>query len=120
MVRKGKYLPSHGGPTYLNKDNVRLKVIMWLYSQGKSNQYKMMKDSKSGIRGQKWVTLANVLDELNNWKWIEKKQSEDAANVKVFSLTEKGTNIAKAITELETNSPELWKLDSFFEVKRIE
>jgi len=86
---------------------------------GKSNQYKMMKDSKSRIRGQKWVTLANILEELCEWGWIEKKQSEDAENVKVYSLLEKGLKIAKLFTELETTHPELWKLDSFFEVTRV-
>ena len=79
----------------------------------------MMKDSKSRIRGQKWVTFANILDELCEWNWIEKKQSEDAENVKVYSLVEKGSKIAKLLTELESSHTELWKLDSFFEVTRV-
>jgi len=79
----------------------------------------MTRDSKSRIRGQKWVTFANILEELCEWGWIEKKQSEDAENVKVYSLLERGKKIAILLTDLEKSHQELWKLDSFFEVTRV-
>jgi len=119
MVRKGKYQPSRGGPTYLPKDNVRLKVIMWLYSKKRSNQNRMMNED-SGLRGQKWIALSNVLDELCEWDWIEKIQSEDVANVKVYQLLDKGRNIAEVINKLQNDSSELWKLDSLHDVKLVD
>ena len=119
MVRKGKYQPSRGGPTYLPKDNVRLKVIMWLYSKKRSNQNKMMNED-SGLRGQKWIALSNVLDELCEWGWIEKSQSEDVANVKIYQLLEKGRKIAEVIHKLQNDSSELWKLDSLHDVKLVD
>ena len=117
MVRKGKYTSSRGGPTYLNRDNVRLKIVMFLHSVSRSNQNRMTNDSQSGLRGQKWITLSNILDELCEWKWIEKKPSEDVANVTIYQLLEKGQKIAATIKELEKKSEDFWKLDSFHGVK---
>jgi len=119
MVRKGKYQPRKGGPTYLPKDNARLKIIMWLYSKKRSNQNQMM-NKDSGLRGQKWIALSNVLDELCEWSWIEKIQSEDVANVKMYQLLEKGRKIAEDINKLRNDSLELWKLDSLHDVKLID
>ena len=112
--------PTNQGKRYTNKDNVKLKIIMWFFSQGKSNQNSMMKDSKSGIRGQKWVEMSNRLQELIDSGLIEKKQSEDVANVMMYSLTTRGKEFAQQIVDLEDTMPELWKLESFKDVKRID
>ena len=112
--------PTNQGKKYTNKDNVKLKIVMWFYSQGKSNQNSMMKDSKSGIRGQKWVEMSNRLQELIDLGLIEKKQSEDVANVMMYSLTTRGQEFAKQIIDLEEQIPELWKLESFKDVKRVD
>lgn len=93
---------------------------MWLFSQGRSNQYSMMKDSKSAISGQKWTELANRLDELIEWGIIEKKQSEDAANVKVFFLTKRGQEFASAIIGWKDKFPELLNFESFVGVKQVD
>ena len=116
MVRKGKYTPNRSGPTYLPRDNVRLKIILFLYANGRASQNKML-NTDSGLSGQKWVTMKNTLDELCEWGWIEKKQSEDVANVTMYSLLEDGKNTAKKIKDLENNAPELFKLDSFSGIK---
>jgi DNA-binding HxlR family transcriptional regulator len=120
LVRIGKYTPSRGGPTYLPRDNVRLKVIMYLFAVKKSNQNRMMNDDKASLRGQKWVSLANVLDEMCEWSWIEKKASEDAANVYVYYLLERGKNLAGKLVELEKQDNELRKLDCFHDVKLLD
>jgi len=117
MVRKGKYKPSRGGPTYLNRDNVRLKVLMFLQSVGKSNQNKMMNDGKSGLRGQKWITLENILNDLCERSWIEKKQSDEAARVIIYQLLDKGRKIVEDVTNLQNNNSDLLNLDSFYGVK---
>lgn len=119
LVRKDIHL-THERKKYSNKDNVRLKIILFLYSQGKSNAYAMTKDSKSNITGQKWLEFSNRLHELVEWNLVEKKQSEDAANVKVYSLTTRGREIAELILSLEEKFPELWKLESFKDVRRID
>ena len=119
MVRTGEYQPRKGGPTYLPKDNTRLKIIMWLYSKKRSNQNQMM-NKDSGLRGQSWVKLSNVLNELCEWGWIEKNQSEDVANVTVYQLLQKGMGIAEVINKLQNDSSELWKLDSLHDVKLVD
>ena len=118
LVRRD--IHTHERKKYSNKDNVRLKIILFLYSQGKSNAYAMMKDSKSHIAGQKWVEFSNRLDELIEWNLIGKRQSEDAANVTVYFLTTRGREIAELIISLEEKFPELWNLESFKDVKRID
>ena len=111
--------PTNVGKKYSNKDNVKLKIIMWLLSQGKSKQYSMMKDSKSGITGQKWTELSNRLQELVDSRLVEKKPSEDVANVIMYSLTSRGSEFALQIIELEENIPELWNFESFKDVTRV-
>lgn len=93
---------------------------MFLYSVKRANQHRMMNDEKAGLRGQKWVTLANVLDELCEWVWIEKKPSEDAANVTVYELLDKGRELAKTLMDVKNQNSELWKLDSFHDVKLVD
>ena len=98
MGRKGKYNPSHGKEGYLNKDNTRLKVIMWLYAVRRSNQNNMMHDESSPLkRGQKWVRLSNILDELCQWEWIKKEPSEDVKGVMMYELLDKGREIAVTV-----------------------
>ena len=116
MVRKGKYKPNRGGPTYLPKDNVRLKIILFLHANSRSSQNRMV-STNSGLSGQKWISMKNILDELCEWEWIEKKQSEDVANVTIYSLLENGQKIAEKIKDLDINSKEFFKLDSFHGLK---
>lgn len=112
-MRRGKFRPSQGGQTYVYKDNVRLKVVTYLLSVPKANQNKMMNDERAGLRGQKWISLANTLNELCEWGWIEKKESDEAANVTVYQLLEKGRKVAFALKEMHDGNNELLKLDSF-------
>lgn len=114
--------PSNAGKRYSNKDNVRLKIIMWLFSQGKPlNQYSMMKDSKSGITGQKWPELANRLQELIDVKLVDKKESTDVVGVIMYSLTTRGREFVNEIIQLEEKLPELWEsFESFKNVKRVD
>jgi len=110
--------PTNAGKRYSNKDNVKFKIIMWLFSQGKSKQYSMMKDSKSGITGQKWQELANRLQELIDSKLIEKKESEDVVGIMMYYLTDRGREFASEIIQLEEKMPELWEhFESFKNVK---
>ena len=77
-----------------------------------------MKDSKSGIKGQKWVELNNRLSELIEWGLLASNKSEHVEN-DIFFLTERGREIAKEIVEWEKKFPELWNFQSFSGVKLI-
>ena len=110
--------PTNKGKKYSNKDNVKLKIIMWILSKGKVNQNSMMGTSKSGITGQKWNELMNRLQELIDVGLIQKKQSEDsAANIMMYSLTIRGQEFAKQVIDLEETMPEFWKFESFKDVR---
>lgn len=121
MGRLGKYSSTHGKEGYQNKDNTRLKVIMWLSGVGKSNQNNMMNEEHSPLkRGQKWVRLSNILDELVEWGWIEKKPSKDVKGVMMYELLDAGREIAKVVKSLEENSSVFKNLDCFDGVKLID
>jgi len=118
LGRKERYRPTHGKEGYLNKDNTRLKVIMWLRAVGKSNQNNMMTNEQSPFkRGQKWITLSNILNELHEWRWIEKKPSDEAKNVFVYKLLDKGKEIAELIENLQREDSVFRNLDCFDGVK---
>ena len=101
------------------KDNIRFKIILWGF-QNKTGFIKnsIMKDSKSGIKGQKWVELNNRLSELIEWGLLASNKSEYVEN-DIFFLTERGREIAKEIVEWEKKFPELWNFQSFSGVKLI-
>lgn len=120
MGRKGKYHPSHGKEGYQNKDNTRLKVVMWLYA-GKSNQNNMMHDERSPLkRGQKWIRLSNILNELCEWEWIKKESSADVKGVMMYELLDKGKEVAEAVKQLQENQSRLKKLDCFDGIKLVD
>ena len=119
MVRKGPYKKRAKGPTYLNKDNTKLKVIMYLYFVGKSNKYRMLNDKDSGLKNQEWSSFDNTLNIMVEEEWIKKYQSEDAKNVSMYTLREKGEVVAKFIQDNndETKPHPFFSLDAFHDVK---
>ena len=101
------------------KDNIRFKIILWGFQNKKGFiKNSIMKDSKSGIKGQKWVELNNRLSELIEWGLLASNKSEHVEN-DIFFLTERGREIAKEIVEWEKKFPELWNFQSFSGVKLI-
>ena len=85
------------------KDNIRFKIILWGFQNKKGFiKNSIMKDSKSGIKGQKWVELNNRLSELIEWGLLASNKSEHVEN-DIFFLTERGREIAKEIVEWEKN-----------------
>ena len=120
MVLKGReYRRREKGPKYLNKDNTRVKVIMFLYSVGKSNQHNMIHAPNAGLKNQEWGALSNVLDKMVEDKLIEKHQSEDAKNVSMYSLLDKGKDFAKFVEDnISSEKPHpIFTLDAFYDVK---
>jgi len=95
---------------------------MWLLSQGKSKQNAMFNNpKKTGLPAQKWTELSNRLEELHGMKLIEIETiaGADNSSSKVFSLTDRGKIFATKILELEENLQELWKFESFKDVKKV-
>ena len=95
-----------------NRDNARYKIILWLHSRGEAIQNSMFRDSQAGLASMKWVDLTNRLDELAEWGIIQKKQSEVVSNY-VYSLTDKGREIAASLVNLKEKHPELKNFDIF-------
>ena len=103
-----------------NRDNVRFKIILWGYSHRSGFiQNSIVADSKSGVPAQKWVELTNRLNELIEWGLLIKKKS-DIVNNDIYSLTERGQELAHEILEWKNKFPELWNFESFRGVKLID
>ena len=121
LVRRGRYrrsASSSGGPAYLTRDNTKLKVIMYLYSLGKgANQNKMLNDEKALLRGQEWARFNNTLDDMCGAGLLSKSASEDAENVTVYRLTDKGKEIATLIRDLREKKHPLLEIDAFFDLR---
>ena len=110
-------LKKERGRKNLSKDIVRMKIMIFLKS-GSSNQNKISHEAK-GISGQPWNTMKNILDEMCEWNWINKKQSEDVANVTMYSLSDVGQKVVDVIDEFEVEGKfeEFFKLDFFQGIK---
>ena len=118
MVHKGRYTKGGKKSPYIRQDNRRMKTLRILKSEGNKNQSQLM--TTQGLTSTQWRNFGNILDEMVEWGWVEKKQSTDAKNVKMFSLTDTGHNIHKVFDDLLKNDElydELTKLDIFFERK---
>ena len=118
MVHKGRYTKGGKKSPYIRQDNRRMKTLRILKSEGNKNQSQLM--TTQGLTSTQWRNFGNILDEMVEWGWIEKKQSTDAKNVKMFSLTDRGHNVHKVFDDLLKNDElydELTKLDIFFERK---
>ena len=114
MVRRGTYKPKHttGTSSYLTKDNTRIQIILFLKSHTVANQNKIKHEAK-GLSTQQWNPMKNILDEMCEWKWIEKRASEESQNVTVYSLTNTGQTVADQFIEVRDKFDEFFKLDSF-------
>jgi hypothetical protein len=116
LVRRGKYRPSGGGPTYSNKDNVRLKVILYLLSNGKAIKNDFQTDKEAGLRGQEWNRFVNILEEMRDLGWIKESPSV-VANVLEYELLDKGKEIALLAKKLREQNHPIVDLDVFYDVK---
>ena len=113
MVRTGPYKSKHTiNSAYLVRDNTRIQIILFLRSNKVANQNKIRHEAK-GLSTQQWTPMKNMLDEMCDWGWIEKRASEESQNMTVYSLTDTGTAVGKQLIEIRDNFEEFFKLDSF-------
>ena len=112
-MREGKYKSRHtGGSAYLARDNTRIQIILFLRSNKVANQNKIRHEAK-GLSTQQWTPMKNMLDEMCEWGWIEKRASEESQNMTVYSLTDTGIAVGKQLIEIRDKFEEFFKLDSF-------
>lgn len=77
----------------------------------------MLNDGAAGLSGQEWGRFAVILDEMCDAGWLTKTSSDDAENVTVYRLAEKGKEVALKVKELRENQHPLLEIDAFFDVK---
>ena len=121
MVRKGPYKRREKGPKYSNKDNTVGKVIMYLYFVGKSNKYNLIQGKNSGLNNQEWNAFSTTLDKMVEDELIKKYQSEDAKNVTMYALLDKGKEFAKFVEDNYERTPKhpIFTLEAFYDIKYL-
>ena len=116
MVRKGKYHKRESGPTYLDDDNYRLKIVMHLFTRtGKESNRNIMKHTP-GLTSIEGTKLNILLEKMIEDKWVKKFSSPHSKNIIVYSLDEKGIQVANTIKNLIENDDPILKLPVFFDV----
>ena len=121
MVHLGKRTKGKGKISNIPKDNRRFQTLKILKSEGKMNQNQLM--HKQGLTKSHWRNFANILGEMEGWGWLNKDQSTEAKNVKIFSLTNLGHSVHDAVNEPLKNDEireELMKFEMFYERKETE
>ena len=121
MVQRGRYAKGGKKASNIPRDNRRVQTLRILKSEGKMNQNQLM--HKQGLTKTQWRNFANILGEMEGWRWLNKDPSTEAKNVKIFSLTNLGHSVHDAINEPLKNDEireELMKFEMFYERKETE
>ena len=121
MVQRGRYAKGGKKASNIPRDNRRVQTLRILKSEGKMNQNQLM--HKQGLTKTQWRNFANILGEMEGWRWLNKDPSTEAKNVKMFSLTDLGHSVHDAINEPLKNDEireELMKFEMFYERKETE
>jgi len=121
MVHRGRRTKGGAKISNIPKDNRRFQTLKILKSEGKMNQNQLM--HKQGLTKSHWRNFANILGEMEGWGWLNKDQSTEAKNVKIFSLTNLGHSVHDAVNEPLKNDEireELMKFEMFYERKETE
>ena len=121
MVQRGRYAKGGKKASNIPRDNRRIQTLRILKSEGKMNQNQLM--HKQGLTKTQWRNFANILGEMEGWRWLNKDPSTEAKNVKIFSLTNLGHSVHDAINEPLKNDEireELMKFEMFYERKETE
>ena len=118
MVHLGKRTKGKGKISNIPKDNRRFQTLKILKSEGKMNQNQLM--HKQGLTSTQWRNFANILGEMEGWRWLNKDPSTEAANVNIWSLTNLGHSVHDAAYEPLKNDKireELMKFEMYSERK---
>jgi len=93
-----------GKKDYQNDDFYQIRILMYLSHHKEARIGDFTKEGEYGITSNK-TTVGRLLVEMIDAGWIKKTISEDAKNVKKYSLIEKGHEMKDFIRELQQNHP---------------
>ena len=120
MVHKGReHKRKERGNKYFNKDNAKVKIIMYIYSVGKANRNNMIHAPNAGLKSQEDVTLKNTLEKMIEDELVEKFLSTEVKNVIMYKLLPKGIEFAKFVEENLDKKLPIFSLEAFYEVKYL-
>ena len=104
-----------------NDDFYRIRVVLFLSAFGASRITDMREKGEYGLGTMNKGSLQVLLEKMIEDNWIKKTISEDAKNVKRYSLNKRGTQMRDFIRELQNNdeSNPLFDCDLFLGLKAI-
>ena len=116
--RRGKRVK---GGKQKNDDFYRIRVVLFLSAFGASRITDMREKGEYGLGTMNKGSLLVLLEKMIEDNWIKKTISEDAKNVKRYSLNKRGTQMRDFIRELQNNdeSNPLFDCDLFLGAKAI-
>ena len=118
MVQHGRYAKGGKKVSNIPRDSRRVQTLRILKSEGRMNQNQLM--HKQGLTKSHWRNFANILGEMEGWRWLNKDPSTEAANVNIWSLTNLGHSVHDAAYEPLKNDKireELMKFEMYSERK---
>jgi len=87
---------------YHNEDFYKIRIIKFLSDHEEARVTDFLRETKYGINSKK--TLIRLLGEMTEEdKWINKTVLDQAKNVKIYTLAEKGHKMKNFIQELQEN-----------------
>ena len=118
-LRGRKVNKSRGDYTY--SDFQKIRILSYLGAHARARIGEFSKIGTYGISTNKTI-LGRNLEQMIEKGWIIKTISPDSANVKHYTLAEKGIQINKFIKKLEEEEPNhpLFDLDLFSGVKSLD
>ena len=118
-LRGRKVNKSKGDYTY--SDFQKIRILSYLKAHSGARIGDFSKIGKYGITSNKTI-LGQKLEQMIENQWITKTVSPDSANVKIYTLAEKGIQITEFIKTLEEKEPNhpLFDLDLFSGVKSLD
>ena len=104
-----------------NDDFYRFRVVLFLSAFGASRITDMREKGEYGLGTMNKGSLLILLEKMIEDNWIKKTISEDAKNVKRYSLNKRGTQARDFIRELANNDENnpFFDCDLFLGIKSI-
>ena len=115
--RRGKTVT---GEKQKNDDYYRIRIVMYLFSNGQTNRNQMLLNKSFGINRIERGRLTNLLHKMKQDGWIEIIEIK-GTHYPLFKLDEKGLQVGRFIQELRSEDPShfLFDMEDFAGVKRL-
>jgi len=118
--RKLGELRGRSGGKQKNPGFYRIRIVMYLHAFRKTRITDFRKKGEYGIIMNK-TDLLILLGKMIDEKWIKRTISEDAQNVKKYSLDKKGQEMVEFIHHLRDTEPNhpIFECESFIGIKSL-